>query len=188
MKVLIFDTETTGIPLWGEPSDDPRQPYVIELAADLVDFESREIITSLDFLINNDVDIPEEVIAIHGITREMCAEQGISPLEAHEQFVELIGQADEAVGHQVKFDIRMMRIHGARVTGDKWENLVPTYCTMQKAHAHVKALPQKPDGWAWPPTLADTHLHIVGEPFSEAHRARPDCDAARRIYFHIRSL
>lgn len=141
MKVMIFDTETSGIPLYQEPSDDPRQPYVVELAADLIDLDTREIITSLDFLIDNDVDIPEDVVAIHG----------------------------------------------ARVTGDKWENQVPTFCTMSGAHAHVKKLPRKPEGWAWPPTLADAHLHIVGESFTEAHRARPDCDATRRLYFNIRS-
>lgn len=188
MKVMIFDTETSGIPLYSEPSDDPRQPYVVELAADLIDLDTREIITSLDFLIDNDVDIPEDVVAIHGITRDMCAAEGISPLHAHEQFVEMIAQADEVAGHQVKFDLRMMRIHGARVTGEKWENQVPTFCTMSGAHAHVKKLPRKPEGWAWPPTLADAHLHIVGESFTEAHRARPDCDATRRLYFNIRSL
>lgn len=187
MKVLFIDTETTGLPLWGDPSDDPRQPHVVELAAELVDFNTRDTLGKLDFLINNDVVIPDEVIAIHGITREMCAAEGVTPLHAHEQFVELISQADEVVGHQVSFDIRMMRIHGSRVTGEKWENQVPTYCTMKQAHAHVKTLPRKPDGWVWPPSLADTVKHLLGEDFTEAHRARPDCDAARRIYFHIRS-
>lgn len=188
MKVLIFDTETSGIPLYHDPSDDPRQPHVVEIAADLIDFDSREVIASLDCLIDNDVDIPEDVVAIHGITRDMCAADGISPLHAHERFVELISQADEVVGHHVKFDLRMMRIHGARVTGEKWECAVPSYCTMSGAHAHVKKLPRKPDGWAWPPNLPDTHLQIVGEPYPETHRARPDCDATRRIYFNIRSL
>ena len=187
MKILFLDTETSGLPIWGEPSDDPNQPHVVEIAADLIDFDTREVIASLDCLVNNGIEMPADVLAIHGITTAMCEAEGISPVPAHERFTELVTQADLIVGHQISFDVRMMRIHSARVTGEKWENQVPTFCTMKESHAHVKTLPRKPDGWKWPPSLADTHMHLLGEEFVEAHRARPDCDAARRIYFHLRS-
>lgn len=34
---LFFDTETTGLPLFEQPSEDPRQPHIVQLAACLVD-------------------------------------------------------------------------------------------------------------------------------------------------------
>ena len=38
MKLAIFyDTETTGIPLFSEPSEHPGQPHIVQLAACLVD-------------------------------------------------------------------------------------------------------------------------------------------------------
>lgn len=187
MNILIFDTETTGLPNWKEPSDDPSQPYVVEVAADLVNVETGQTFAALDFLINNGVPIPEDVIAIHGITNEMVEAEGILPADAFSQFLAFVSQADLIVGHQVGFDVRMMRIMGARVTGEKWECPIPTFCTMKESHAFVKTLPAPPAGWKWPPSLTDTVKHLLGEDFAEAHRARPDADASRRIYFHLRS-
>ena len=32
MRLLMFDTETTGLPLWKDPSDHPDQPHLVQLA------------------------------------------------------------------------------------------------------------------------------------------------------------
>lgn len=189
MQILFFDTETTGLPLWRDPSDDPRQPYIVDLAADLVT-ETGETVKQIDFLIRNGCDIPEEVTALHGITREMAEAEGIEPRDALQQLMALIAEADLIVGHNVSFDIRMARIMAARVTGEKWDNPLPTFCTMRKSTNHCKILsnkPRHPEDWKWP-NLGEAYLHFFGEEFENAHRARPDVDAARRIYFHLRSM
>ena len=38
-KILFYDTETTGLPLWSQPSEHPDQPRVVQLAALLCDEE-----------------------------------------------------------------------------------------------------------------------------------------------------
>ena len=38
--IFVYDTETTGIPLFDQPSDDPRQPHIVEVAAGLFDMET----------------------------------------------------------------------------------------------------------------------------------------------------
>lgn len=190
MKVLIFDSETTGLPQWSSPSDHPDQPHVLDLAADLWDTDTGEKIGSLDCLIDNGIDVPADMTAIHGITRDMCEAEGISPLAAHEQFTDLVRQADMLGGHNVSFDIRMMRIHAARVTGEKWDNLLPTFCTMRKSTNICRILKEKPrfsEDWKWP-TLTEAMRHFFDEDHGDAHRARPDTDAASRIFFHLRSL
>lgn len=37
MKAIVYDTETTGLPLFSQPSEDPRQPHIVQLAAIVVD-------------------------------------------------------------------------------------------------------------------------------------------------------
>lgn len=189
MKVLFFDTETTGLPLWKEPSDHPDQPHAVDISCELWDADSLEKIVSYDTIINIGVAIPPEMTAIHGITDEMAA-QGQSPAVVLEEFMKLVARADVIAGHNISFDIRMMRIMAARVTGDKWEPLQPTFCTMRKSTNHVKILKPSarfPDDWKWP-NLTETVRHFFNEDHGGAHRAQPDCIAARRVFFHLREL
>lgn len=81
--VLIYDTETTGLPLFKEPSEDPRQPHLVELCGLLYDEASREIVDSYHTLIRPDGwTIPDEVAEIHGITTEraLADEIGVMPV------------------------------------------------------------------------------------------------------------
>ena len=69
--ILFYDTETTGLPLYKEPSEHPDQPHIVQLAAALVDSETRKIVSSMDFIINpSTYEIPEEMTAIHRISTE----------------------------------------------------------------------------------------------------------------------
>lgn len=184
--IFVFDTETTGLPLWKEPSDDPAQPHIVDLACSLFDGTGCEI-ERYDAIINPGVEIPEEVSRLHGITTEIAREQGVSPIEAHDAFMAMIGRASLIVGHNVSFDIRMVRILAARLTGVKWDNPHPTFCTMRKTTNLCRipsARPRHANDWKWP-RLTEATLHFFGEEHVEAHRARPDCDAAARLYFHL---
>lgn len=188
MKVLVLDTETTGLPLWREPSDHPGQPHIVDLGCELYDGE--DLIDSLDIIVNPGVPIPDEVAQIHGITTEIAQRDGVSKAEAIRRFFDLAAQADMLVGHNVSFDIRMIRIDTARVTGAKWENPLPTFCTMLKSVNHCRILSDRPKhqhDWKWP-RLNEAYRHFFGEELVDAHRALPDCQASRRIYFHLRSI
>lgn len=189
MNVLIFDTETTGLPNWKEPSDDPSQPYVVDIAADLAD-ENGNILASMDAIINNGIFIPDDMAAIHGITTEIAAADGIAPDQAINGFLDMVRRADLIVGHNVSFDVRMMRIMVAKVHGEKWDNPLPTFCTMRKSTNVCKILsekPRHPEDWKWP-KLTEAIKFFFDEEHPDAHRARPDCDGSRRIYFHLRSI
>lgn len=187
MNILVFDTETTGLPLWNDPSDDPRQPYIVDIAASLFDATGLET-KRFDAIVKPGVPIPEELARLHGITTEMAMEQGIEMRDAHEGFMALVAEADIIVGHNVSFDIRLARIQAARVTGDKWDNPCSTFCTMRRTTNLVRALGPKArhsTDWKWP-TLIEATRHFFNEDHAGAHRARPDCDAAARIYFHLK--
>lgn len=184
---LIFDTETTGIPLWSDPSDDPRQRHVVDIACSLFSATGVEV-ARFDTIINPGIEIPEEVARIHGITTEIARAQGCTPEQALRPFLELVNEAQLIVGHNVSFDVRMMRIMAARVLGEKWENPHQTFCTMRRSTNICRILKQQPRfdcDWKWP-TLAEAIRHFFNEEHSGAHRARADCDASARIFFHLK--
>lgn len=188
MKTLFLDTETTGLPLWKEPSDHPEQPHIVDIACDL--FDGDQVVDQYDALINIGVPIPPEMTEIHGISDEMVQADGVAPNEALERFMGMVRQADIICGHNVSFDIRMVRIMAARLTGEKWENPLPVFCTMRKSTNLVRVLSEKarhPEDWKWP-KLSEAYQHFFGEELAEAHRARPDMEASRRIFFHLKSL
>lgn len=51
---ICYDTETTGLPLFKEPSDHPGQPRVTQLAAELFDDATGATIASMDVIIRPD--------------------------------------------------------------------------------------------------------------------------------------
>lgn len=87
MKVLCYDTETTGL--------DPKKSAVLSLGAILYDTETKESKefyrvfdwTSLELI---SFEIPEAVSKINGITIEYLKENGISPIKGFCEFYEFL--------------------------------------------------------------------------------------------------
>jgi len=184
---LVFDTETTGLPLWNDPSDDPRQPHIVDLACSLFDETGLEV-DRFDAIVNPGVSIPDEVAALHGITTQIAQEKGITPPDALTRFLALYERATLIVGHNVSFDIRMVRILSSRVTGERWTCERPQFCTMRRTTNICKILKAQPrchNDWKWP-SLTEAIRHFFAEDHSGAHRARPDCDGSARIFFHLK--
>jgi DNA polymerase-3 subunit epsilon len=67
MNIAIFyDTETTGLPLFKEPSEHPDQPHIVQLAGCLVDLDTRKTIASMDVIVK-----PDGWTISHGLSRWM---------------------------------------------------------------------------------------------------------------------
>lgn len=112
MKILSFDTETTGLPDWSQPSESPQQPHLVEIAAILFDDDGAEI-ESFHALVQPDGwewDADNEAFKTHGITVEQCMADGIKEPEAVAQFLALHARADMRVAHNESFDARILRI------------------------------------------------------------------------------
>lgn len=108
---LFYDSETTGLHLFSEPSEDPRQPHIVQLGAALVDLDTFDQIASLDLIVKPDGwTIPDEVAAIHGITTERAMDVGVPAKVVFDLMIELWGRASVRIGHNEGFDARMVRI------------------------------------------------------------------------------
>ena len=118
MKVLVFDTETTGLPTERNPSitDTDSWPFILQISYILFDTDENKILECKDDIIKLDssVEITQGSIAIHGITPKICERKGIPIKEALDKFNELLIKADRVVGHNVSFDKRMIMVESIR--------------------------------------------------------------------------
>ena len=82
MRVLIFDTETTGLPQSKIISQDTldKWPYIVQFGFIIFDTNANAIVATKDFIIRmaNGIKIPQESTNIHGITNEISMEKGVS--------------------------------------------------------------------------------------------------------------
>jgi NAD(P)-dependent dehydrogenase (short-subunit alcohol dehydrogenase family) len=63
--VLFYDTETSGLPMFGQPSEHPDQPHVVQLGACLVDLDPWQTLATLDVMVRPEGwTIPDEVAAM----------------------------------------------------------------------------------------------------------------------------
>ncbi|WP_434627541.1 3'-5' exonuclease [Chromobacterium sp. CV08] len=192
--ILFYDTETTGLPNWSAPSDDPSQPHVTQLAAELVDEDSGEVLDSMDMLIQPDGwTIPDDVAELTGITTERAAEFGVPLAQAMEAFLKLWAQVERRVGHNETFDARMIRIELMRLYGDEradeWK-AGASFCTCSNSTKLVNLPPTEKmlaagKKNAKPPTLAEAYEFFTGQRLEGAHNAMVDVAGCRAVYFGI---
>ena len=206
MKALCYDTETQGLPLFNEPSEDPRQPHIVEIAALLFDDAGQKIDSFHTIVRPDGWTIPDEVAAIHGITTERAMDEGIPEHQALAGFLAMHARADIRVAHNESFDARILRIaikrfgYGAsgleQLTQDHRDLIAdqfkarPAYCTCTAAKPIMK-LPPTEKMMASPrfrnsfkqPNLQEAHKYFMGMAFDGAHGALADAHACARVYF-----
>lgn len=188
---LFFDTETSGLPEWRLPSDDNSQPHLLQLACILAEDDGTEVET-FSTLVKPYAGcvIAEEAFKAHGISHTRAMEEGVDGGVVADAFFALVDRADLIIGHNVSFDIRIMRIHSTRSHRIKWEPAKPNYCTMRKATSIVN-LPPTPKmiaaGFNRPksPNLGECIRFFFKEELEGAHDALVDVRACKRVFHAI---
>jgi DNA polymerase-3 subunit epsilon len=191
---LFFDTETSGLPYFRKPSDDPSQPHLIQLAAILADDDGNEV-ESFSTIVRpyEGCVMAPEAFAAHGISIERAMDEGVDGDVAMDAFLDLVSRSGLLVGHNVPFDIRIMRIAHTRSHASKWNNPLLYYCTMRAATPIVN-LPPTPKmlkaGFDRPKSanLSECIQHFFGERLEGAHDALVDVRACKRVFEHLQTM
>lgn len=193
---LFFDVETTGLPDFGRPSDDPAQPHLVQLAALLQEDDGAER-ASISLIIRPEGwEIPEGAAKVHGIDTATAARLGVPLTHATGIFLAFCQIASQHVAHNISFDRKVMRT--ALLRGGVARDVIeaaerPAFCTMNTATPIVNLPPTEKmlaAGFNKPkaPKLAECIKHFFGEDLVDAHDALVDVRACARIYRHLRSL
>ena len=183
MRILTFDTETTGLPD-GYPSfyETERWPHIIQLSYSLYDTTLKKIIVENDHIIylNDNVVITPKSVEMHKITREISQHRGIPIERALECFYACIQGADMLMAHNLSFDKRMLivehircknRAKNTRQYSLKNESLYfpmekdkHYYCTMKEGTrlCNIKAIGKDGEEYTKYPTLSQLHQQLFG--------------------------
>ena len=192
---LIYDTETTGLPLWGEPSEDPRQPHIVQLAALMVDIDRNTVLQTLDLTVAPDGwTIPDEVVAVHGITTERAAAIGLPERAVVSAFARMWLRVVDAGGVRVafgeSFDARIVRIalkrHVGEAEADAWK-AGEAQCAMRMATPIVNLSPTAKMAAARrntpkSPKLGEAYEFFMGRSLQGAHSALADARGCLEIW------
>lgn len=218
MKVLVFDTETTGLPKKDTNGNTPliyashMWPHIIQLSYVLYDTTKNTILVNHDHIIKigNNVDLSEKSVEIHGITRAKSQQEGKDICEALELFHICAHNADMIVAHNLSFDRQMIlaECYRNRATLKKKyhlpvnaENLEifpfqkktrdQLFCTMKNTTdlCCIEAVNKK-DGSKYYkyPTLSELHQHLFEEVPQNTHNSLVDVLVCLRCFIYLQYL
>jgi DNA polymerase III epsilon subunit-like protein len=160
MKLLIFDTETTGLPKSRQPSSKgPNNwPHIVSISWVILDGDTNTIEKQQSYIVKPlGWTIPEDSIKIHGITQEKAETQGVYLAKIIGEF--LAEPYDTLVAHNLEFDFNVL--HNAI----QWDLELPfsslykkMFCTMELSRniCNLKNTFGKPKA----PKLSELYEHV----------------------------
>jgi DNA polymerase III epsilon subunit-like protein len=173
---MVFDVETTGLLPKKKEDTIEQYPYITQLSYVIYEKKTDTILKSVNHYIKipENIQIPEIVVKITGITKEICDIKGISIVDALTEFYHDIHNCDIIVAHNYAFDYQIIQAEMKRnyefiykkckkvlelFTSEYLETQKKRYyCTMQMS-IYICKLPFKPR------TKIDGGVNINPRPF-----------------------
>jgi DNA polymerase-3 subunit alpha len=184
---LVFDTETTGLPIDKRAplSDFNNWPRVVQLAWQLHDADGNVLETG-NYLIRPDgFSIPFNATKVHGITTENALKNGLPLAEVLQLFQIALDKAIYISGHNLEFDTAALGCEYLRSQTENDLAQKPILDTCTEVTASFCELPGGRGGKFKLPTLKELYTILFKESFSNAHNAAADVEATARCFFEL---
>lgn len=183
---LIYDTETTGLPIdYNAPvTDSENWPRLVQLAWQIHD-ERGELVDVKNFIVRPEgFEIPYGSEKIHGISTDRAQKEGLDLEFVLSEFNKALQSVNTVSGHNVEFDNNIMgaEFHRKKMETPLFEkNMVDT----KEVSTEYCALPGGRGGkYKWP-NLNELHQKLFGEGFDAAHNASADVQATARCFLEM---
>ena len=192
MKVLVFDTETTGLPIGRNPSirETKKWPHVVQLSCILFDTYTNEIIRSYDTVVKvpDNIKISEESISLHGISRDISNTQGLPVKDVLKEFNKMLIASDKVIGHNISFDKRVVMVESIRLYISQYFTIdgvrKPEYCTMKNSVdiCKIEKVGKDGDKYFKYPSLTELHDKLFQKTPKNVHNSMVDILVCLRCY------
>lgn len=147
MRILIFDTETSGL--------NPQWNVILQLSYQIVDSESWSTQKTVNHYFpwpENKARITQEAIDVNGLTEELLSSKQLSNRKtALEEFVADKDSCDLLVAHNLEFDkkfiIASCREEGVKYANSGWSM---SYDTMKRMTNYCQIPKGYGNGYKWP--------------------------------------
>ena len=210
MRVLVFDTETTGLPKSKIINPDTLNlwPYVVQFSYVIYDTILNDIVETSDSIVKleDGITIPEDSTKIHGITNEISSKNGIDIDLILQDFFYHLNNVDLLVGHNVSFDINMIKVELLRIIYENHLNIsddeiktiknnlhfLTNYknicCTLQSSIdlCNIKAINKFGKEYIKFPKLLELHQKLFESTPNNLHNSFNDILVTLRCYIKLR--
>jgi len=207
MRILVFDTETTGLPNSKIINPDTLHlwPHIVQFSYIIYDTSMNDIVETSDEIVNliDGVTVSEESTKIHGITNQICSRKGISIDLLLDNFFYHLKSADLLVGHNISFDINMLRVELLRIIygyTDEVEkknninnlhlltNFKNIYCTMQESIelCDIKVTNKSGKTYLKYPKLIELHKKLFDSEPNNLHNSFNDILVTLRCFMKLK--
>lgn len=189
MKLLFFDTETTGLPLNPKASfqDIDNWPRIVQIAWIVCD-ENRNITSKYNSLIKpNGFTIPSDAVAIHSITTDLAQSQGVIIEQILTAFLNEVKCVDGICAYNIDFDKNVILSEMVRLNLDT--NLIehkPQADIMILGTDYCK-IPHSYHGYRYP-KLMELFGKLFSKSFENAHDAYEDTLATFQCFWKLYDL
>ena len=186
MRILFFDTETTGLPKdWKAPIEQlDNWPRLVQIAWQVYNIEG-DLLEEYEYIIKPvGFIIPLEASAVHRITTEKALEKGEDLLTILKVFSSSVKSCGLLVAHNYSYDYNIM---GSELLRNGLENSLKDkdyICTMNSSTDFCKI--SGPFGNKWP-KLEELYDILFNETFN-AHNALADIKATARCFWKLSTL
>lgn len=185
---LFIDTETTGLPkdrnaaFW----ESENWPYIVQVSIIVMDSNMGKIAENDFILTPENYTISLSSSKIHGITNEYAQKHGTKRKIVLENLRVLLQTVDFVIGHNVDFDINVLRAEIYRELGYAEEffySLNYRVVDTMKMGMDVCKIPSTINGekYKWP-TLDELYRKLFGKSFQGQHNAMNDVKATYECY------
>ena len=170
MKLLVYDTETTGLPPKGErfvnKTNVGQWPYTVQFSYVIYDTDANKLLKTYDSIIKlpTCVVITEESYSFHHISNKMSETKGKDINVVLREFLTDCSQVDILVGHNINFDYNMVKaemMRNAVYTTEDTKMLASKrmYCTARETYGYcsIPAINWKGEKYFKYPTLTELY-------------------------------